>query len=82
MPPHAPKSALPPARGDEQEPESRVDAPERPNPFGGFALIMILLLLGGGLFLVTRLTADAKLQDCVMSGRKNCAPVDLPGSGR
>ena len=25
--------------------------------------------------------ADSKLQDCVMSGRKNCAPVEIDSAG-
>ncbi len=42
--------------------------------------LLLAALVGGGWWLVQRLQADSKLQDCVMSGRKNCVPsgVDAP----
>jgi hypothetical protein len=30
----------------------------------------------GGIFLIHELGRAARLQDCVMSGRTNCAPID------
>jgi hypothetical protein len=39
-------------------------------------LLAVLVLVGGGWLLVRQLIADSKLQDCVMSGRKNCVPSD------
>jgi hypothetical protein len=45
-------------------------------------LIVTLLLVLGGVFLVHVLDRTAKLQDCVMSGRTNCVPIDSPpGTG-
>ena len=38
-------------------------------------LLIALLLVLGGMFLVRILGRAAKLQDCVMSGRTNCAPI-------
>lgn len=53
--------------------------PESPPPRSRRGLVLALLLLvvlaGGGWLLVRQIMADSKLQDCVMSGRKNCAPV-------
>lgn len=46
------------------------------SPFNPFALVMILLLVVGGWFLIQWLTSSSKMQDCIMSGRKNCAPID------
>jgi hypothetical protein len=47
-------------------------------PRGRYGLLVgaILLgaLVGGGWWLVRTMQADSKLQDCVMSGRKNCVP--------
>ena len=40
----------------------------------GLAICLALVL--GGLFLVYPLKKSADLQDCVMQGRSNCAPVD------
>jgi hypothetical protein len=34
------------------------------------------MLVLGGLFLVYKLKAMSELQDCVMQGRTNCAPID------
>jgi hypothetical protein len=45
-------------------------------PFGWVGLLVGLALIVGGWFVLRQLQADAKLQDCVMSGRKNCAPVN------
>lgn len=44
-------------------------------------LLIALLLVLGGLFLVRVLGRAGRLQDCVMSGRTNCAPID-PASTR
>ncbi|HLY55899.1 MAG TPA: hypothetical protein VKS60_10105 [Stellaceae bacterium] len=40
----------------------------------GLAFTLALVVLG--LTLVQRLGQTAKLEDCLMSGRTNCAPVD------
>jgi hypothetical protein len=39
-------------------------------------LLVVAVLVGAGLFLVYKLRAMSDLQDCVMQGRSNCAPVD------
>jgi hypothetical protein len=45
-------------------------------------LIVTLLLVTGGVVLVHVLGRAARLQDCVMSGRTNCAPIDPNAPGR
>jgi hypothetical protein len=40
------------------------------------ALAVVVLLAGVGWMVIERLMAMSRMQDCVMSGRKNCAPVD------
>jgi hypothetical protein len=40
----------------------------------GLGICVALVL--GGLFLVYTLKKSSQLQDCVMQGRSNCAPVD------
>jgi hypothetical protein len=40
----------------------------------GLAICLALVL--GGLFLVHTLKRTSDLQDCLMQGRTNCAPVD------
>jgi len=41
-------------------------------------LVLVLLLVGGGLYLAHVLHDASRIQDCVMSGRTNCAPIDAP----
>ena len=45
------------------------------------ALIVVVVLVLGGLWLQQRLRADSQIQDCVMSGRSNCAPISMPKKG-
>ena len=61
-------------RDPDPEPDSR-----RPAVLG---LILVLALVVAGYFLMTALRQNAKLEDCLMSGRKNCAPIEVPASGR
>jgi hypothetical protein len=60
--------------GREPDPDSR-----RPAVIG---LVLVLLLVVAGYFLVTALRRNADLEDCLMSGRRNCAPIETPASGR
>jgi hypothetical protein len=39
------------------------------------ALVVIVLLVLGGLWLTQHIGANSRLQDCVSSGRSNCAPI-------
>ncbi len=41
-------------------------------------LLFIAALAAASWFLANKMVAMSKIQDCVMSGRKNCAPVDDP----
>jgi len=41
-------------------------------------LIVVALLVVIAYFLVTALRKNADLQDCLMSGRKNCVPIEVP----
>jgi hypothetical protein len=41
-------------------------------------LIVILSLAIVGIVLVRELGKESKLEDCLMSGRTNCAPIELP----
>jgi hypothetical protein len=46
----------------------------------GVALIAILI--GTGVWLAHAIADMRKMQDCVLSGRRNCAPIELPSSSR
>ncbi len=41
-------------------------------------LIVVLVLVVVAYFLVTALRRNADLEDCLMSGRRNCAPIEVP----
>jgi type IV secretory pathway VirB2 component (pilin) len=42
------------------------------------ALIVVVLVVAAGLWLSQHLRANARIQDCVMAGRTNCAPIATP----
>jgi hypothetical protein len=46
----------------------------RTRSLGGLAIILFLALIA--LFLVRELSKVSQLQDCVMQGRTNCAPLE------
>jgi hypothetical protein len=52
----------------------RQDAHSQRAALIGLAICLALVL--GGLFLVYALKKSSEIQDCVMQGRTNCAPVD------
>jgi len=56
------------------EPHDR-EAPD-PRRAGLLGLLLILLLVCGGVYLAHVLRGASQLQDCVMSGRTNCAPIE------
>jgi hypothetical protein len=63
-------------------PEQEQDEHEHRRPIGalvGLALIALLVVIG--LWLSNRLHSSASMQDCLASGRTNCAPIETP-SGR
>jgi hypothetical protein len=68
-----PRLYLLPRRTDEPETPRRVPDPRWLALTG---LLVALLLVVGGIFLIRVLGRAARLQDCVMSGRTNCAPID------
>jgi hypothetical protein len=41
-------------------------------------LVIVLSLAIAGVVLVRDLGAESKLEDCLMSGRTNCAPIEVP----
>jgi hypothetical protein len=63
-----------PHRDDGPEPDSR-----RPALIG---LAVILALVVASYFLVTALQRNAALEDCLLAGRRNCAPIEIETPAR
>jgi hypothetical protein len=59
---------------DDNEHDSR-----RPAVIG---LIVVAVLVVVAYFLVTALRRNSQMEDCLMSGRTNCAPIEAPSGGR
>jgi hypothetical protein len=45
------------------------------------ALLFAALLVAAGWLLVQKLAQSAHMQNCLMSGRSNCAPITVPPRG-
>ena len=46
----------------------------------GLAVVLVLVVIAH--FLVNALRQNSQMEDCLMSGRRNCAPIEAPSSGR
>ncbi|MCK1708558.1 MULTISPECIES: hypothetical protein [unclassified Bradyrhizobium] len=62
------------------KPDSGEKPKSRPKPEakrGAIAgLIIVIVILGVGWWLTRDLTAASKMQDCLMSGRRNCNVIE------
>ncbi|MBV9551335.1 MAG: hypothetical protein JO032_00955 [Alphaproteobacteria bacterium] len=58
------------------EPDHRDDGNNRRGALIGLAIAALLVV--AGIYLVNALRNQGKMEDCLMSGRSNCAPLDLP----
>ena len=45
-------------------------------------LIVVAVLVVAAVYLVHALREESEREDCLMSGRSNCAPIEIPASGR
>ena len=52
------------------------DADRRTAALMGFIIILVLAI--AGVVLVRELGKKATLEDCLMAGRRNCAPIEVP----
>ncbi|HXX51923.1 MAG TPA: hypothetical protein VEI98_11650 [Xanthobacteraceae bacterium] len=65
----------------EREPDERIDYRQRMF-MNVIALAVVTLLLGAGVWIADTIAAMEKDHDCLMQGRSNCAPVELPAPTR
>ena len=58
--------------------EGRSTQAKNPLPF----VLLVIVLCVAGWFIVSWMADTTSIQDCVMSGRKNCAPLEVDPVGR
>jgi hypothetical protein len=64
---------------NEPQADDESEAPDsRRGALIGFGVVLLLIV--GGLVLAHVLRDTAQVQDCAMSGRTNCAPIDTSSS--
>jgi len=63
-----------------QEPEDPKSPNARRAALVGVVIVLLLVLIG--LLLVHVLRNMSQIQDCVMSGRSNCVPIDSSAPGK
>ena len=75
--------ALAQAGGARQSLPVMTHDPDEPGDDGGnrrgavIGLAVAALLVVAGIYLVNALRNQGKMEDCLMSGRSNCAPIDV-----
>jgi hypothetical protein len=63
----------------EDDPNRRPNPPEPDSRRGALiGLVVIAVLVVIAYWLVTSLREEGKREDCLASGRTNCAPLDIP----
>ncbi len=56
--------------------------PDQPQRKGALiAIIVIAAIVVGGYMLSAKLRSSTATEDCLMAGRKNCAPIAADGGG-
>jgi len=41
-------------------------------------LLFLVILIGGGIWLINAMIEQRTIDDCLAQGRRNCAPVEVP----
>jgi hypothetical protein len=58
--------------------QSDIEEGEARRTNASMALIVILLLAIAGVLLVRELREKGRIEDCLMQGRRNCVPIEVP----
>ncbi len=81
--PHAPQSPASPVEGlTKYEGGDRDDDYRHRMIVNVAALVFTVMLAAAGVWLVLQLAELRKNQDCVLSGRRNCAPIEVSAPER
>ncbi len=65
----------------EQEPDEPIDYHQR-MLMNVIAIAIVTLLVGAGVWITDTITDMERDQDCVLQGRANCAPIEVPALNR
>lgn len=57
---------------------SEIEEGEARRTNASMGLIVILLLAIAGVLLVRELRVKSQIEDCLMEGRRNCVPIEVP----
>jgi hypothetical protein len=58
--------------------QSDIEEGEARRTNASMGLIVILLLAIAGVILVRALREKSQIEDCLMAGRRNCVPIEMP----
>jgi hypothetical protein len=58
--------------------QSDIEEGEARRTAASMGLIVILLLAIAGVWLVRELRQESQIEDCLMQGRRNCMPIEIP----
>ena len=63
-----------------EPPDQHDHGPSRSRALIGLVIIAVLVI--AAVYLVRALRNESNLEDCLMSGRSNCAPIETPSGNR
>jgi hypothetical protein len=58
------------------------DEDEPPRSRAILGLLLVAALVVAAVYLVHALREESQREDCLLSGRSNCAPITVPGNAR
>lgn len=58
--------------------QSEIEEGETRRTNASMGLIVILVLAIAGVLLVRELRRESQIEDCLMQGRRNCMPIEVP----
>ena len=56
--------------------DNEQDAERRTAALMGFIIILVLAI--AGVVLVREISRTVRIEDCLMAGRRNCVPIEVP----
>ncbi|MFO0998132.1 MAG: hypothetical protein U1F33_15730 [Alphaproteobacteria bacterium] len=77
-----PLPARAPAGRPKEEPGKHGADDASPDPRTNLVVLVVaVVIVALGFLLMKELSDTSKVNDCILSGRKNCVPLDIPAKG-